>query len=76
MPWYVFNPGSFPASPCDPNNYILVGTAPNCPGVNNVLCAIQADDNMEHPILTAALCSEIATALQNKIDTTNVKLRP
>ncbi len=76
MPWYVFNPINSPASPCDPNNYVLIGSSPpSCPGPNKFLCAIQASDNMEIPIITCELCSEIALALQNRIDTTNVLLR-
>ncbi|NJI74041.1 hypothetical protein HCX49_12590 [Sphingobacterium kitahiroshimense] len=77
MPWYVYNPvDSFPHNPCSPNNYVLIGTTPpSCPAPNNFLCAIQASDNMGSPIITAALCQEIALALQNRIDTTNVLLR-
>lgn len=77
MPWYVFNPiDPFPHNPCDPNNYVLIGsTPPSCPGANNYLCAIQAADNLGKPIITPALCNEIALALLNHIDTVNVLLR-
>lgn len=74
MPWYLFTP-IYPCDPCDPNNYTLVGNfPPSCPGPKNYLCAIQAMDNLGLPIITFSLCAEIATALQNNIDTTNVLL--
>ncbi|UIR57401.1 hypothetical protein LZQ00_06180 [Sphingobacterium sp. SRCM116780] len=74
MPWYLFTPTS-PCLPCDPNNYTLLGAVPPpCPPPNNFLCAIQANDNAGKPVITAALCAEIAYALQCRIDTTNVRL--
>lgn len=76
MPWYIFTPSSSPGIPCDPSEYTLITGVPVCPGVNNRLCGIQASDNSGHPIITFSLCSEIATALTNKIDTVNVRLKP
>jgi hypothetical protein len=78
MPWYIFNPiDSFPHNACDPNNYDLIGiNPPNCPSPNLRLCAIQAYDNFGVPIITQALCAEIATAVINQTETTNVVLRP
>lgn len=75
MPWYVFQANGTDVS--NPNQYGGAQVpAPTCPGDNNFLCAIQADDNMNHPTITDALILEIANALQNRADTTNVKLRP
>lgn len=78
MPWYSFTPtGSFPYDPGNPNNYTLVGnTPPSCPNPNNYLCGIQASDNSGKPLLTQALEAEITLALGNRIETTNVLLRP
>lgn len=78
MAWYSFTPiDSFPHNTGDPNNYTLVGsTPPNCPNPNNFLCAIEAKDNGGKPTFTINLFAEIATALDNKIETTNVRLRP
>lgn len=77
MPWYLYTPITFPPDTCNPNNYTLVGVLPpSCPSPNNFLCAIQASDIMGLPNLTFALMCEISTALQGRIDTTNVKLKP
>ena len=78
MPWYSFTPlGLAPYNTGDPNNYTLVGsTPPSCPAPNNFLCAIQANDNLGKPIFTQALALEMASAINNRIDTVNVQLRP
>jgi len=76
MPWYEFTPTLSPSQPANPNEYTLIPNPLPCPGSNEVLCVIQANDNMGKPILNLALVSEIALALQNRIDTTNVKLKP
>lgn len=78
MPWYSFTPiGSAPFDAGDPNNYTLVGTnPPTCPSPKLHLCAIQANDNLTKPILTTSLGFEIANALNNNTETTNVLLRP
>lgn len=76
MPWYSFTPTLSPSNPHDPNEYTLLGSAPSCPGVNNFICAIQANDNMGKPDITVELCIELLIALQNRIDRTNVKLKP
>lgn len=77
MPWYQFTPPGFFKNPTDPNQYTLFGTIPSpCAGPNVILCSIQASDNMGKPIITAALISEIAIALENKITTVNVYLKP
>ncbi len=78
MPWYSFTPlGSFPYDICNPNNYTLVGSnPPNCISPKNHLCTIQAADNLGKPIITSTLLCEIANALNNRFDTTNVKLWP
>jgi len=77
MPWYKFTPNGLPKDPTDPNQYTLNGNVPSpCPGSNNTLCSIQADDNMGHPTITVALLCEIIWALENKINSVNVSLRP
>lgn len=78
MPWYLFNPiDTFPHNTTDPNNYQLVGILPpTCPSPKTKLCSIQASDNQGLPIFTQALTSEMATALNNSIESTNVLLRP
>ncbi|MGJ1322847.1 hypothetical protein ACR780_09170 [Sphingobacterium faecium] len=76
MPWYSYNPGAQDVS--NPNNYTLVGsTPPSCPNPNNFLCAIQAADNGGFPILFLIwLIIEIANAINNRTESTNVRLRP
>ncbi|WP_400261338.1 hypothetical protein ACFX5U_15600 [Sphingobacterium sp. SG20118] len=77
MPWYQFTPLGLPRDPTDPNQYTLVGSVPSsCPGSNDILCSIQANDNMGHPIITVALISEMVRALENKTTTVNVFLKP
>ncbi|MNL55490.1 hypothetical protein D3C87_1789090 [compost metagenome] len=77
MPWYLYTPVTIPPDVCNPNNYTLVGSIPpNCPNPNNFLCAIQANDNLGKPIITFALICEIANAVNNRTETTNVLLRP
>lgn len=77
MPWYIFCPKNPPYDPCNPNNYVLVGsTPPSCPSPKIYLCAIQAADNMGKPIITIQLCEEIIISLNNQIETINVRLRP
>ncbi|MNX98108.1 hypothetical protein D3C86_1305030 [compost metagenome] len=78
MPWYSFTPiGSAPYNTTNPNNYTLVGsTPPTCPNPNNFICAIQANDNLGKPIFTTPLLEEMVTSLNNRIESTNVLLRP
>lgn len=78
MPWYVFCPNdAFPNDVCNPNNYILVDEfLINCPNPSRHLCTIQASDNAGLPIITCALICEIANALNNNFESTNVLLRP
>lgn len=74
MPWYIYTP-SRRSSPTDPNNWTLVGSVPPfAPGPNYFLTAIQANDHLGQPIITSALRGEMAQALQNRRDTTNVLL--
>lgn len=76
MPWYQYTPFGF-GDVCNPNNYTLVGsTPPSCPNPNNFLCAIQASDNNQKPIITCPLICEIANALNTRTESTNVLLRP
>ena len=75
MPWYIYNPGA--TDPLNPSNYgppLL--PPPTCPGPKNFLCAIQANDNFGRPIITPQFCCELMYALQNRTESTNIKLRP
>lgn len=72
MSWYQYNGGNI----CDPNNYILLSAAPSCPTPNEILCAIQATDNMGSPTLTFSLLCEIGNAMVNRSESTNVRLKP
>lgn len=77
MPWYSFTPSGLNGDVCNPNNYTLLTTLPpTCPGSNNVLCAIQAIDNMGKPVITPSLMCEIGSTLQNGVAGINVLLRP
>jgi hypothetical protein len=73
MPWYIFriNP---PGDIMTPTDYMLVDRRPVCTG--NRLCAIHTSDNgFGYPILSNAILYEIATALNNGIESNNVSLR-
>jgi hypothetical protein len=76
MPWYSLNHGSTDVG--DPNNYTLIGNnPPNCPSPKLYVCAIQAQDNNGHPILTDInLLIEIANDVNSRIDSNNVRLGP
>lgn len=75
MPWYVYDAGATDVT--DPNNYgPPLAFPPSCSGLKIFLCAIQAIDNLGKPLLTLIqLIIEIANALNNRMDSTNVKLR-
>jgi hypothetical protein len=77
MPWYIYNPtGTPPYNIGGACNYNPVGSSPpSCAGPNNYLCGIQANDIGGKPIITQALILEIAEAVNNKTETTNVVLR-
>lgn len=73
MPWYQYNG----INPSNPNAFTLIGnTPPNCAGPKTYLCAIQAQDNSGQPIITLELTLEIANAVNNRTESTNVRLRP
>lgn len=75
MPWYLYDPGATDVT--DPNNYgppLII--PPNCPTPKRYLCAIQANDNSGSPVILIVLVNEIANALNNGSESTNVKLRP
>ncbi|MGJ1322844.1 hypothetical protein ACR780_09155 [Sphingobacterium faecium] len=76
MPWYSYIAGRQDSG--NPNNYTYVGsTPPSCPSNKLYLCAIQAQDNLGAPDLTNInLFIEIANAINNRVESTNVKLRP
>lgn len=75
MPWYVYDAGATDVT--DPNNYgPPLSTPPSCPSPKIYLCAIQAADNSGSPVILIVLQAEIANALNNKAESTNVKLRP
>ncbi len=75
--WYVYS-GS--GSPTDPLNYAQVSGSPSCPSPKQRICAIFADtqfiDEVERPIITPALATEINTAISTLIESANVKLKP
>jgi hypothetical protein len=78
MPWYLYTPGLVP-NISDPNQYgPPLAIPPNCPSPKNYLCAIQATDNSGHPWLLGniTLFIEIANALNTRMESVNVKLRP
>lgn len=78
MPWYLFTPCcEKDADPTDKNQYTLYGNGccpPVCIGHLKV-CAIQAMDCGEKPIITCDLEKEICRALENQTDTVNVLLK-
>jgi len=66
-----------PSNPCSPSSYIKITGLPICEGVEKV-CAIYAQvdpNNTNRPLIPNSLCSEIAMALSNEMNTDNVKLR-
>nr|WP_315398923.1 hypothetical protein [uncultured Sphingobacterium sp.] len=77
MPWYVFNPSG--PSPHPIGNMAFYDAPqilpPDCPGPKISLCAIHAEDNQGEPIITTDLALEIVTALSNKEESANVRLR-
>ncbi|UIR57395.1 hypothetical protein LZQ00_06145 [Sphingobacterium sp. SRCM116780] len=78
MPWYPYNPtGTPPYSVTNPAFYgNPQANQPTCPSPDNFLCTIQANDSSGQPVITFALLEEITFALNNRTETTNVKLRP
>lgn len=74
--WFNYN-GS--GSVNDPTSYSAIMT-PNCPGDKINLCAISAEiqfiGGVQRPIITPALQTEISTALTNKAESANVRLKP
>lgn len=76
MPWYVYDAAALDVS--NPNNYgPALSTPPTCPNPKNFLCAVQTNDISGSPDLTSfALMVEIANAINNRLESTNVKLRP
>ncbi|MEN5232884.1 hypothetical protein [Sphingobacterium faecium] len=77
MPWYSYNPiDSYPHNPLNPNNYTLIGIVPPlCPDPNDFLCAIQSAGGAK-PTISSGLCQQMVIALANKIETSNILLRP
>ncbi|WP_400261339.1 hypothetical protein ACFX5U_15605 [Sphingobacterium sp. SG20118] len=74
MPWYPYNPAATDVSA--PNNYgTSTPTPPSCGTPKDFLCAIQANDNMGSPTITAALILQIANAVNNRTESATVKLR-
>jgi hypothetical protein len=61
--------------PADPQSYSVPTGTPTCSG-NNKICTINAtDDGSGHPELEPAILSEMVTALNNRTNTSNVKLK-
>ncbi|MEN5088597.1 hypothetical protein ABE426_19190 [Sphingobacterium faecium] len=72
MNWFSFT-GTNPLSPA---HYTLVATQPTCPGLPQRMCALQAqNDGSNNPDMTDELKEEIANCLENKVNSTNVKLK-
>ena len=75
LQWFHFDGGD----PGISTNYTKYGSsAPtDCPGSPRQLCAIQADDNSgsPEPVLDVNIALEMADALQNQKNTTNVLLK-
>jgi hypothetical protein len=70
--WFIFTG----TNPCNPNDYMLVGPPPSCPG-SNVICAIFAepDGSGTRPVISPTVCCEMVNALNSGTDTANVLLR-
>ncbi|MEJ5145380.1 hypothetical protein [Sphingobacterium sp. MYb388] len=69
--WFTYS-GTDPA---DPTNYTAEGTsAPTCSGTPQQLCAIHTENNGGEPDLES-IALEMVQALQNQVNTTNVKLK-
>ena len=77
MPWYSYSPAdAFPHNPGYLPSYTNIGSnPPTCSTPIEHLCGIQANDSGGKPIITTALALEIGQALNNGVETTNVKLR-
>lgn len=81
MPWYYFTPNSPLRNVGDSSNYTRISNVPPATGLPtaclnppNFSCAIQAMDNSGLPVITNALVLEIANALENRTNSTNVTL--
>lgn len=73
MPWYVFRKNP-PGNVSNPTDYLLINQRPTCNG-SEILCGIKAMDNgFGFPILTNSLIGDIATALNNRTNASNVIL--
>ncbi|WP_219226850.1 hypothetical protein [Pedobacter antarcticus] len=72
--WFNYNDSG---SVNEPTSYAAI-TNPSCLG-NQRLCAVNAEiqliDNVQRPVITGALQSEISTALTNHKASTNVSLK-
>jgi hypothetical protein len=71
--WYSFNGGN----PATASNYSPQGsTAPTCSLPTEQLCAIFTETATGNkPVLDLNIALEMANALQNQVNTTNVKLK-
>ncbi|UIR57396.1 hypothetical protein LZQ00_06150 [Sphingobacterium sp. SRCM116780] len=78
MPWYPYLPTGTPPYSVINTNYFGPPQAypPACAPPHDFLCAIQATDSSGQPVITFALLEEMEFAINNRIETTNVKLRP
>ncbi|HCU46050.1 hypothetical protein [Sphingobacterium faecium] len=74
MAWFIFTG----TDPSQSSHYTLSPgtTPPSCPGAPEALCSIQdMNDGFNNPKLESAIQAEIANALQNEVNTTNVRLK-
>lgn len=74
MSWFIFTG----TDPSQPSHYTFspATTPPSCPGTPQALCAIQdMNDGFNNPKLEEDIQAEIANALENQVNTTNVRLK-
>jgi hypothetical protein len=74
MAWFIFTG----TDPSQSSHYTLSPgpTPPSCPGAPQALCSLQAmNDGFNNPLLDDVILSEIANALENQVNTTNVRLK-
>lgn len=70
--WFTYT-GS---NPTNPASFTPAGsTPPTCSGAEEQLCAIHAEDDANKPVLDLSIALEMAQALQNQVNTPNVKLK-
>jgi len=72
--YFVYNSGSF----TDPLSYTRVSIPPSCPGGTTpctVFAEVQKIEDVDRPVITPPLSTEITTATNTGIPSTNVELK-